>query len=83
MGSTVGLILALIRRANTFRFEGDYMASLRDIDEALHLAESDVSFQPHYAEALRLQGLNLYRLGESRHAVESLEHSLSLFLRLE
>ncbi len=77
-----GLILALIRRANTLRFEGDYTASLKDIEEALHLAESELSFQPHYAEALRLKGLNLYRLGESRHAVESLEHSLSLFSAL-
>jgi len=77
-----GLILALIRRANTLRFRGDYTASLKDIEEALQLAESDISFQHHYAEALRLQGLNLYRLGESRRAVESLEHSLALFSAL-
>ena len=77
-----GLILALIRRANTLRFLGDYSASLEDIQEALRLSESDSSFQAHYAEALRLKGLNLYRLGESRQAVESLEHSLSLFSAL-
>ena len=74
-----GLILTLIRRANTLRILGDYTESLDDLHEALSLAESDVSFQAHYAEALRLKGLNLYRLGESRQAVESLEHSLSLF----
>jgi tetratricopeptide (TPR) repeat protein len=74
-----GLILALIRRANTLRFLGDYAASLEDVNKALKLASSDASYQSHYAEALRLKGLNLYRMGESRQAVQSLEHSLSLF----
>ncbi|HSO12617.1 MAG TPA: hypothetical protein VLT51_09600, partial [Anaerolineales bacterium] len=74
-----GLILALIRRANTLRFLGDYAASLVDIQEALRLSELDVSFQSHYAEALRIKGLDLYRFGESRQAIESLEHSLLLF----
>ena len=77
-----GLILALIRRANTLRVMGDYSASLDDIQESLRLSASDASFQAHYAEALRLKGLNLYRLGESRQAVESLERSLSLFSAL-
>ena len=74
-----GLVPALIRRANTLRFLGNYSASLENIDEALHLAETDVSLQYYYAEGLRLKGLNLFRMGESRQAVESLEHSLSLY----
>ena len=74
-----GLIQALVRRANTLRLLGNYAASLADIQDALRLAETDVSLQFYYAEALRLKGLNLYRLGESRQAVASLEHSLSLF----
>ncbi|MBK9923981.1 MAG: tetratricopeptide repeat protein [Anaerolineales bacterium] len=74
-----GLILALVRRANTLRFFGDYTASLTDVQEALSLTVSDISLQLYYAEALRIKGLDLYRLGESRQAVESLEHSLSLF----
>ena len=78
-GDVEGLILALIRRANTLRFLGDYTTSLDDLREALRLAGSDTSLQLYYAEALRLKGLNLYRLGEARQAVESLEHSLSLF----
>ncbi len=73
------LTLALIRRANTLRFLGDYTASLEDIQDALRMAETADSFQFYYAEALRLKGLNLYRLGKSREAVESLEHSLSLY----
>ena len=74
-----GLTLALTRRANTLRLLGSYNESMHDIDEALRLAEANSAFQPHYAEALRLKGLNLYRLGESRQAVGMLEHSLSLY----
>lgn len=77
--NTAGLTLALTRRANTLRLLGNYDESMHDIDEALRLAESNSAFQPHYAEALRLKGLNLYRLGESRQAVNILEHSLSLY----
>ena len=77
-----GLTLALIRRANTLRVLGNYTASIQDIEEALHLAEADTAFQSLYAEGLRLKGLNLYRLGDSRQAVESLEHSLSLYSAL-
>lgn len=79
----LGLILALIRRANTLRILGDYNSSLENVKEALSLAGSDMSFQVHYAEALRLKGLNLYRLGESRQAVDALEHSLSLYLAIK
>jgi two-component SAPR family response regulator len=74
-----GLTLALTRRANTRRLLGNYNASMHDVDEALQLSEANSAFQPHYAEALRLKGLNLYRLGESRQAVDMLEHSLSLY----
>jgi len=80
---TKGLILALIRRANTLRILGDYTHSLENINEAMLLAGSDDSLQLYYAEALRLKGLNLYRLGESRRAVESLEHSLSLYSEMK
>ncbi|MFT3892074.1 MAG: tetratricopeptide repeat protein [Anaerolineales bacterium] len=77
-----GLLLTLVRRANTLRFMGNYAASLEDIQEALRLAEKDVSLQYYYAEALRIRGLDLFRLGETRQAVEALEHSLSLYVAL-
>jgi len=80
--NSAGLTLALTRRANTLRLLGNYNQSMHDVDEALHLAESSTASQPDYAEALRLKGLNLYRLGESRQAVEVLEHSLSLYTAL-
>jgi ATP/maltotriose-dependent transcriptional regulator MalT/two-component SAPR family response regulator len=77
-----GLTLALTRRANTLRLLGSYNESMQDVDEALRLAEN-LAYQSHYAEALRLKGLNLYRLGESRQAVEVLEHSLSIYTALK
>lgn len=78
-----GLALALVRRAHTLRLLGRYDASLKDVEEALHLAETDLSLQPLYAEALRIKGLNLFRIGKSRNAVEDLEHSLSLYKELK
>jgi ATP/maltotriose-dependent transcriptional regulator MalT/two-component SAPR family response regulator len=77
------LTLALTRRAHTLRLLGEYPASLHDIEEALRLAETDIVLQPLYAEALRLKGLNLHRLGQSRMAVQALEHSLSLYTELK
>lgn len=77
------LTLALTRRAQTFRLLGDYQSSLNDIEEALRLAETDLTLQPLYAEALRLKGLNLFRLGQCRAAVQELEHSLSLYTELK
>jgi tetratricopeptide (TPR) repeat protein len=73
----------LTRRANTLRLLGEYYASLDDIEQTLSLAETDLSLEPLYAEALRMKGLNLHRLGQSRRALEELEHSLSLFTALK
>jgi LuxR family transcriptional regulator, maltose regulon positive regulatory protein len=78
-----GLALALTRRAHTLRLLGEYHSSINDIEEALQLSEADLSLQPLYAEALRLKGLNLHRLGQSRNAVQELEHSLSLYTELK
>src|SRR5215213_2537815 len=81
--NSAGLTLALTRRAHTLRLLGKYEESLRDVEKALHLSESDVDLQPLYAEALRIRGLNLYRLGQSRNAIDDLEHSLSLYTELK
>jgi ATP/maltotriose-dependent transcriptional regulator MalT len=78
-----GLTLALVRRAHTLRLLGQYEVSLNDVEEALELAETDLSLQPLYAEALRIKGLNSFRLGKSRNAVEELEHSLALYTELK
>jgi LuxR family transcriptional regulator, maltose regulon positive regulatory protein len=78
-----GLAQALIRRAHTLRLLGKYEASLKDVEEALVLAGTDLSLQTLYAEALRIKGLNLYRLGQSRSAITELEYSLLLYKELK
>ena len=78
-----GLALALVRRAHTLRLLGSYELSMKDVAETLRLAGSDITLQPVYAEALRNKGLNLFRLGQSRRAVDELEHSLSLYTELK
>ncbi|HQV93255.1 MAG TPA: tetratricopeptide repeat protein [Anaerolineales bacterium] len=78
-----GLALALVRRAHALRLLARYNDSNKDVNEALKLAETDMSMQALYAEALRTRGLNTFRLGNSRNAVEDLERSLHLFRELK
>lgn len=78
-GNTYGLILTLIRRATAHRFLGDYGASLNDVEEVIKFTETSDYFQVQYADALRLKGLALYRLGKAQKAIAFLEHSLELY----
>lgn len=77
------LALALVRRAHTLRLLGKYADSIKDVNDALQIAESDSSLQSLYAEALRTRGLNSLRLGHSRSAVEDIEKSLHIYRELK
>ena len=78
----LGLILTLARRAIAYRFLGNYDASLHDAAEVIQLTGTSDEFETFYAEALRVKGLALYRLGRARESVEVLEHSLNIYIRL-
>ncbi len=81
-GNEAELALALVRRANTLRLLGKYSESMKDVDDALQIAGSELSLRSLYAEALRVKGLNSYRLGESRNTIEYLERSLFIYKEL-
>lgn len=77
-GNAHGLALALVRRATAYRNLSDHTAALRDAEDALSLTQNEPQLQSIYAEALRVQGLSLYRLGRTHQAIACLEHSLAL-----
>ena len=74
-----GLNLTLIRRATVYRFLGEYAAALRDVEEVIQSTQADDDMQILHAEALRLKGLVLFRLGNARQSIPYLERSLTLF----
>src|SRR5574339_29448 len=79
MKNAEGLSLVLTRRASAYRQMGKYEAALEHAEEVLRLTEAERKLQAAYAEALRIKGLSLFRLGHSGEAIGYLEHSLSLF----
>ncbi len=82
-GDPAGLALTLVRRATAYRFRGEYAAALRDADEVVALTEAADDLQLQHAEALRVKGLVLYRMGRARHSIEALEKAFDLFVRLK
>lgn len=73
------LALTLSRRATVYRFLGEYENALRDADEVIRITEGSDGLRMLYAEALRIKGVILYRLGQARHSVAFLEKSLDIY----
>ena len=77
--NSYGLNLTLVRRATAFRFLGDYTKSLQDADEVIQSTQASDEMRVLYAEAMRLKGLVLFRLGKARESVSYLERALDIF----
>ncbi|KAF0109067.1 MAG: hypothetical protein FD146_111 [Anaerolineaceae bacterium] len=80
---TPGLALALVRRAAAQRLLGDYAASLSDAEETLQIPADSDEMLANHAEAMRLKGCGLLRLGQPFQALDWLERSLSLYRRVD
>lgn len=77
------LNITLIRRSIAFRYLSNYPDSLRDAEEVFQFSRNQDGLQDIYAEALRLIGSLLHRMGQPRKAVLSFEESLEIFRRLK
>ncbi len=77
-----GMALTLVRQATVNRFLGNYAESLSNAEEVIRHTETEEPLQEFYADALRVKGLALYRLGKAREAVDCLESSLNIHKRL-
>ncbi len=81
-GDVANQALTLMRRAFAHRHLGNYTASLADAEEALHMTSDDDSLKSIHAEALRVKGLSLHRMGQVSLAVEYLTHALAICTEL-
>jgi ATP/maltotriose-dependent transcriptional regulator MalT/two-component SAPR family response regulator len=77
-----GLLLALVRRGDTYRLLGDYQNAARDASEVMEALEANDELQWIYADALRVKGLSLYQQGQSLQAVRLLERALDTYVRV-
>ncbi|MBU4352840.1 MAG: tetratricopeptide repeat protein, partial [Nanoarchaeota archaeon] len=74
--------LTLMRRAFAYRYLGNYVASLADAEQALCLTMEDDRLKITRAEAIRVKGLSLFRMGQPGQAVEFLTHALEICTEL-
>lgn len=77
-----GLALALVRRGNAYRFLGNYNAAIQDADEVEKISENKDNLQLTHADALRIKGLGLYRMGQTLQSITYLEQALNIYVRV-
>jgi len=81
-GDVTNHALTLMRRAFAHQHLGNYTASLSDAEAALRLTAEDDSLKSIRAEAIRVKGLSLHRIGQVSQAVECLAQSLAIYTEL-
>jgi LuxR family transcriptional regulator, maltose regulon positive regulatory protein len=75
-GEKEALARTITWRATSYRFLGNYEASLEDAEKVLGLFDG---FDAIRAEAMRIKGLALHSLGRMLEAFEPLEQSLTIY----
>lgn len=80
-GDTKNLALTFARRAFAYRRQGDYQNCLNDVEAALSLTRLSHEREQMltYAEAERLKGQALFRLGQPHEALNLLEDAIKIF----
>jgi LuxR family maltose regulon positive regulatory protein len=81
-GDIPQLCHALLRRAVSIRNLGKYKASCADADEVIRLTEHDDDLRTLRAEALKVKGVALFRIGRLEEAVSWLEHAKGQYRQL-
>jgi ATP/maltotriose-dependent transcriptional regulator MalT len=81
-GDLAGLAFTLVQRSWAHRLLGDYQSAVSEAEEAIQLTTGQPGQEFRWAEAHRMKGLALFRLGQASLAAECLEHSLKTFVRL-
>jgi LuxR family transcriptional regulator, maltose regulon positive regulatory protein len=76
------LIGALVWRAHVHFLRANYPASNSDAEEALELAKDIKGRDDLTAEALRVKGINLKRMGQLDQANQKMKQSLDIYRRL-
>lgn len=78
-GDLAGLAFTLVQRSWAHRLLGDYQSAVADAEAAIQLTTSQPDQEYHLAEANRMKGLALFRLGQVYQASECMKHSLETF----
>ena len=82
-GDQPNLAVALLRRSWAQRLLGGYEPAVADADEAIRLMTGKSNPEQIMAEAYRMKGLALFRLGQVQASEECLKHALEIFVRLD
>lgn len=81
-GNLAGLAFTLVQRSWAHRLLGNYQSAVADAEEAIQLTTGQPNQEFRLAEAHRMKGLALFRLGQANLASECLEQSLKMLTLL-
>jgi LuxR family maltose regulon positive regulatory protein len=74
--------ITALRLSMAHRYISKYKDALRAANEAARVAKS-ARLRQYYAEAQRLKGIALYRMGKTAQSIKAFEHALYLFLHID